>query len=198
MSETTNTSLPKAVFGVKVNTQAIFDTIMSERASVRQGTHKVKNKGEVSGTGKKPWAQKGTGRARAGSLRSNVFVGGGVAFGPTANRNYNLKVNKKVRKNALHSALTLKANDKAVIVQELKMTKISTKELIKTIEGLKLKDTQKKLLIITNNDIVFKSSQNLKKIATKKVASLSVESIINADVIVISSEDIKYLEGGAK
>jgi len=78
------------------------------------------------------------------------------------------------------------------------MTKISTKELIKTIEGLKLKDTQKKLLIITNNDIVFKSSQNLKKIATKKVASLSVESIINADVIVISSEDIKYLEGGAK
>ncbi len=197
MSET-NTSLPKAVFGVKVNTQAIFDTIMSERAAVRQGTHKVKNKGEVSGTGKKPWAQKGTGRARAGSLRSNVFVGGGVAFGPTNNRNYNLKVNKKVRKNALHSALTLKANDKAVIVNEIKLTKVSTKSMIAAITDLKLKDTQKKLLIITEDEKLFLSSNNLPKVQTIKVSSLSVEAIINADVIVISSADIKTLEGGTK
>ena len=197
MSET-NTSLPKAVFGVKVNTQAIFDTIMSERASVRQGTHKVKNKGEVSGTGKKPWAQKGTGRARAASLRSNVFVGGGVAFGPTANRNYNLKVNKKVRKVALHSALTLKANDNAVIIKEMKLDKISTKSMNEAIKGLGLKETQKKLLIVTDNENIFKSVSNIKKVETKKVNSLSVEAIINADVLVISESDIKKLEGGTK
>lgn len=197
MSET-NTSLPKAVFGVKVNTQSIFDTIMSERASVRQGTHKTKNKGEVSGTGKKPWAQKGTGRARAASLRSNVFVGGGVAFGPTANRNYNLKVNKKVRKNALYSALTLKANDKAVVVKELKLDKVSTKSMVEAIKGLGLKETQKKLLIVTENENVFKSSKNIQKIATIKVASLSVEAIINADVLIISDADIKKLEKAVK
>ncbi|WKX02252.1 50S ribosomal protein L4 [Candidatus Mycoplasma mahonii] len=194
----TNISLPKSIFGVKINTQAIFDVILSERASRRQGTHKVKNKGEVSGTGKKPWAQKGTGKARAASLRSNIFVGGGVAFGPTTERNYNLKINKKVRRLALNSALTLKANDKAVIVQDIKLDKISTKKLIAAIDDLKLKQSLKKVLIVTNNETVFKSANNLQKITTIKLASLSVEKIVNADVLVISEASIKKLEGEGK
>ena len=191
-----NATLPKKVFGVKVNTQAIFDTIMSERASRRQGTHKVKNKGEVSGTGKKPWAQKGTGRARAASLRSNVFVGGGVAFGPTNNRNYNLKVNKKVRKLALFSALTLKNKDGAVIVKEVSLTDIKTKSLLAQLKTLKL--LEQKVLIVTEDEKVFRSASNIKKVATRKLNSLSVEAIVNADYIIISKADIDKLEGMVK
>lgn len=90
-----NNDLPKSVFGLeKIHTQSVFDAILVERGSKRLATHKVKNRGEVSGTGKKPWPQKHTGNARAGSLRSPIFVGGGRAFGPTTERNYNLKINK--------------------------------------------------------------------------------------------------------
>ena len=190
------TSLPKSVFGVKPNTQAIFDTIMSERASVRQGTHKVKNKGEVSGTGKKPWAQKGTGRARAASLRSNVFVGGGVAFGPTTERNYNLKVNKKVRKLALFSALSIKAADSEILENEIKLSKIKTQDLLAELKKLNLDG--KKVLIVTEDEKIFRSAKNIKKVKTVKVNSLSVESVVHADYIVMSKEQIKKLEGMVK
>ncbi len=186
-------ALPKEVFGVKVNSQAIFDTIMSDRASRRQGTHKVKNRGEVSGSGIKPWAQKGTGRARAGSRRSPIWVGGGRAFGPKAERNYSLALNKKVRKLALASALTLKAKAKAVKVQEVKMEAISTKEMVKFIETLKLTKGQRKVLIVTESETVFKSASNIPNVDTVKVNSISVEKVVNADVIVLSQAHIDRL-----
>lgn len=136
---TNSISLPKNVFAIeKVNTQAIFDTIIMERTSKRQGTHSVKTRGEVSGTGKKPWRQKGTGRARAGSLRSPHFVGGGRAFGPQVEKNYNIKVNKKVRKLAFFSALTLLAKDGNVLVNDdIKLSKPKTKDLIKQLKSIK-------------------------------------------------------------
>jgi len=191
------TKLPKEVFSVKINTQAIFDTIMSERASVRQGTHKTKDRSEVRGGGRKPWRQKGTGRARAGSTRGPIWVGGGRVFGPTPERNYNLKVNKKVRKNALFSALSLKASDNSIKVQELKLDKISTKELINQVTKLLGKD-QKKALIVTSDEKIFKSANNVKTIDTTKLASMSVEQIVNADIVIMSKEDIKTLEGMVK
>ncbi len=192
-TKASTTTLPKEVFGVKVNAQAIFDTIMSERASQRQGTHKVKSKAEVAGSGIKPWKQKGTGRARAGSKRSPIWVGGGRAFGPTAERNYTLNLNKKVRKLALASALTLKAKDKAVITKDVKLAKISTKEMVKFVEDLKLSKTQRKVLIVTENENVFKSSANIKNVETVKVNSISVEKIVNADVLVLSKTHIDAL-----
>jgi len=191
------TKLPKEVFSVKINTQAIFDTIMSERASVRQGTHKTKDRSEVRGGGRKPWRQKGTGRARAGSTRGPIWVGGGRVFGPTPERNYNLKVNKKVRKNALFSALSLKASDNSIKVQKLKLDKISTKELINQVTKLLGKD-QKKALIVTSDEKIFKSANNVKTIDTTKLASMSVEQIVNADIVIMSKEDIKTLEGMVK
>ena len=191
-------NLPKNVFDVKINTQAIFDTIMSERSSRRQGTHKVKNRAEVSGTGKKPWAQKGTGRARAGTLRSNVFVGGGVAFGPNVNRNYSLKVNKKVRKLAFNSALTLKAKEKGVLIEEFTMDKPSTKELLKFVEKLNLKKEQRKVLFITSSENIFRSANNLQNVFVSKLNSLSVEQIIHANVIIFSKNDIEQLSKGGK
>ena len=192
------TNLPKQVFDVKVNTQAIFDTIMSERASRRQGTHKVKHRGEVRGGGKKPFAQKHTGRARAGSTRSPIWVGGGTVFGPTTERNYKLKVNKKLRKLAFASAMTLKAKDEAIITHEFKMEKISTKSLLEAVKALKLKDEFKKVLIVTDNEVVFKSGANAKELRVQKLSGLSVETIVEADVIIISDADIKKTEGMVK
>lgn len=196
--EFTASNLPKELFASeKIYEQAIFDTILSERASRRQGTHQVKNRAEVSGSGKKPWRQKGTGRARHSSMRSPIWVGGGRAFGPQSNRNYSLKVNKKVKFAAFVSALTLLANDKAVIVNDLEMKSIKTKDLLAKLTELKVQNL-KHVLVVTENATVFKSAKNLQNVATTKANSLSVEEIIGADVMIISNESLKLLESRAK
>ncbi|AWX69282.1 50S ribosomal protein L4 [[Mycoplasma] anseris] len=195
---TSEVKLPKTVFGLdKIYTQAIFDAILSERGSKRLATHKVKSRAEVSGTGKKPWRQKGTGNARAGSLRSPIFVGGGRVFGPTTARNYNLKINKKARKNALFSALTLLAQNNNVLVKELKMEKPSTRDLLIELnkDGLALLNN---VLLVSNEENVFLSARNLPNVHVVKITSLSVESLIAADVLVLSESDVKYLEGLVK
>lgn len=190
--------LPEKVFGLsKIYSQAIFDVILSERASKRFSTHKVKNRGEVSGTGKKPWRQKGSGNARAGSLRSPIFVGGGRVFGPTTARNYSLKVNRKVRKNALLSALTLLAKDNAILVHEFKLAKPSTRDLLIELnkKGLAMLNN---VLIISNDENIYLSARNLPNVSVGKITSLSVEALVAADALVLSKEDIKYLEGLVK
>nr|AXX39302.1 50S ribosomal protein L4 [Mycoplasmopsis gallinacea]AXX39303.1 50S ribosomal protein L4 [Mycoplasmopsis gallinacea]AXX39304.1 50S ribosomal protein L4 [Mycoplasmopsis gallinacea]AXX39305.1 50S ribosomal protein L4 [Mycoplasmopsis gallinacea]AXX39306.1 50S ribosomal protein L4 [Mycoplasmopsis gallinacea] len=190
--------LPKNLFNSeKIYEQAIFDTIMSERASVRQGTHQVKNRAEVSGSGKKPWRQKWTGRARHSSMRSPIWVGGGRAFGPQSVKNYSLKVNKKVRYAAFVSGLTLLANDKAVIVNDLTLESISTKALVKHLEDLQVANL-KHVLVVTEDRNVFYSSRNLQNVKTTKANSISVEELIWADVMIISNESLKILEGKAK
>ncbi|EPL05758.1 50S ribosomal protein L4, partial [Chlamydia psittaci 02DC14] len=141
--------------------------------------------------------QKGTGSARAGSLRSPIFVGGGRAFGPTVQRNYNLKVNKKVRKNALISALTLLAKEKAVLVHEFKVSKPSTRDLLIELNKKKIA-VLNNVLLVSNDENVFLSARNLPNVNVVKVTSLSVENLVAADVLVISKEDIKYLEGLVK
>lgn len=192
----TNTSLPKNVFAVEVNTQVIFDTIMSERASRRQGTHSTKTRAEVRGGGKKPWRQKGTGNARQGSIRSPQWVGGGVAWGPKPDRNYELKVNKKVKRLAFASALTLKANDQAVLVHDFAKSEVpSTKDLLAQIKGLNLKDSFKKVIIITNDPIIWKSASNLQKVYATRYANLTVEAIVNADVLIFGSAEMAKLGG---
>ncbi|WLP85455.1 50S ribosomal protein L4 [Mycoplasma seminis] len=191
-------TLPAKLFASeKIYEQAIFDSILSERASRRQGTHKVKNRAEVSGSGKKPWRQKGTGRARTSSLRTPVFVGGGRAFGPTPNRNYSLKVNRKVKLAAFVSALTLLAKDNAVIVDDLALDTISTKAMAAKLAELKVNNF-KNVLVVTENETVFKSAKNIPNVVLSKANSLTVERIIGADVMVISNESLKLLEGKVK
>ncbi|SJZ46221.1 50S ribosomal protein L4 [Mycoplasmopsis verecunda] len=190
--------LPAKLFASeKIYEQAIFDSILSERASRRQGTHKVKSRAEVSGSGKKPWRQKGTGRARTSSLRTPVFVGGGRAFGPTANRNYSLKVNKKVKLAAFISALTLLAKDNAVIADDLALESISTKAMANKLAELKLSEV-KNVLVVTESETVYKSARNLPNVVLSKANSLTVERLIGADVMVISNESLKLLEGKVK
>ncbi|ENY68837.1 50S ribosomal protein L4 [Metamycoplasma auris 15026] len=198
MEEKAKLDLPKIVFGIeKIYAQAIFDAILAERASKRLATHKVKSRGEVSGTGKKPWAQKHTGNARAGSLRSPIFVGGGRAFGPTTERNYELKINKKARKNALFSALTMLANANSVLVREYQLETISTRALLVELNKDNLINLNN-VLIVSSDEKVFRSARNLPNVHTTKVTSLSIEELVAADVLVISEADIKYLEGMAK
>lgn len=195
MANTNTPKLPEFLFdSEKIYEQAMFDTIMSDRASKRQGTHQVKNRAQVSGSGKKPWRQKGTGRARTGSLRTPIFVGGGRAFGPQSEKNYTLKVNKKVRFAALKSALTLLAKDNAVYVDDLKLSKISTKELLTKLTELKVNDFRH-ILIVTEDEMVYKSSSNVPNIYTVKANSISVELLLLADVMVISNESLSILEG---
>ncbi|RIV16581.1 50S ribosomal protein L4 [Mycoplasmopsis gallopavonis] len=190
--------LPSNLFAVeKVYGQAIFDTILSERASRRQGTHQVKNRAEVSGSGKKPWRQKGTGRARHSSMRSPIWVGGGRAFGPQSERNYTLKVNKKVKYAAFVSALTMLAQDKAVAVNDLSLDSISTKKLVSLLESLNVNNL-KRVLIVTEDLNVFKSARNLPNVSTSKANSLTVEELVGADVMIISNESLKLLEGRAR
>ena len=190
-----NKALPKSIFASpKIYEQAIFDTIMADRAAQRQGTHDVKSRAEVSGGGKKPWRQKGTGRARSGSNRSPIWVGGGRAFGPTPERNYILKVNKKVRKAAFISALTLLSNKKSVVIDDFKMSKISTKEAFKKLTSLKIENL-KHILIVTTDEVVYKSVQNLPNVICVKPNSTSVENLLWADALVLSNEGLKNFEG---
>lgn len=196
----TTSDLPSAVFGYqKVNKQAIFDTIMMERASRRQGTHSVKTRGEVSGSGIKPWRQKGTGKARAGSLRSPHFVGGGRAFGPQTERNYNIKVNKKVRKLAFFSALTLAAQDGNVFVTDaIKLDQPKTKVLIQQLHSLEGVKDKKHVVIVSSDDNVYRSANNIPNVAAIKLNSLTVEAILWADVLIFNPKDLEILEGMAK
>lgn len=196
----TTSDLPSAVFGCqKVNKQAIFDTIMMERASRRQGTHSVKTRGEVSGSGIKPWRQKGTGKARAGSLRSPHFVGGGRAFGPQIERNYNIKVNKKVRKLAFFSALTLAAQDGNVFVTDaIKLDQPKTKVLIQQLHSLEGVKDKKHVVIVSSDDNVYRSANNIPNVAAIKLNSLTVEAILWADVLIFNPKDLEILEGMAK
>ncbi|WP_280124567.1 50S ribosomal protein L4 [Mycoplasmopsis bovis] len=188
---------PKLFASSKIYSQAIFDTIISDRASRRQGTHDVKSRAEVRGGGKKPWRQKRTGRARAGSTRSPIWVGGGRAFGPTPARNYKLKVNKKVRFNAFISALTLLAQSKAVVIDDFKLESISTKAAINKLNDLGIKN-QKHILIATNDEVTYKSVANLQNVICVKPSSVSVENLIWADVLVLSTEGYKNFEGRIK
>lgn len=187
--------LSENVFNIKVNTQAIFNSILSERASKRQGTHSTKKRGEVSGGGKKPWKQKGTGRARAGSNRSPIWVGGGVSFGPKSNRNYDLKVNKKIKNIAFKSALTLKSTSKMIFLVEWKIQNPSTKEFVNFFKNMKFSEKNvKKILIVTNDVNVFLSARNIANVLVRKPESIHVEEIVNADALVLSSDTLKFLE----
>ena len=191
-------ALPKEVFGVEIHNQVMFDTVMMERASRRQGTHAVKSRADVSGTGKKPWKQKGTGRARQGSLRSPQFVGGGRAFGPRTERNYNLKVNKKARKLAFFSALSLLAKEGSVLVDDsIKLKEPKTKELVKQIKNLNL-EGRKRIVIVSSDENIYKSANNIPNVAAIKLSALTVEVLLWTDALILTTEDIKKLEGMVK
>lgn len=179
----------------KVNKQAMFDTVIAENNAMRQGTHSTLTKGEVRGGGKKPWMQKHTGNARQGSTRNPQWVGGGVAFGPKPNRNYKVKVNRKVVHLAFKSALTKKVNDKNLYLLDLiKMEKPATKKIANFLKKLEL-DNQKILFILNNDNTVniAKSINNMPKAIAKNFNQVSTKDVMHANTVIIQENTVELL-----
>lgn len=179
--------LADAVFGIEPNQQVMFDAIVMQQASLRQGTHKTKTRREVSGGGKKPFRQKGTGRARQGSTRAVQWRGGGIAFGPTP-RSYAYKLNRKVRRLALKSVLSAKVADNNITVLEsIKFDAIKTKSFVEMMNAFNFERKTLFVVDITEEfDNAFLSMRNLANAMMLTVEGLNVYDIANADRIVIT------------
>lgn len=188
-------SLESEVFGITPNRQALFDAVVQQRNSARQGTHDTKNRREVTGGGRKPWKQKGTGRARQGSIRSPQWRGGGIVFGPTP-RSYGGKINKKVRNLALRSALSTKVLDSSLmVVENLTLSLPKTKEFLTVMENLKLEN--KTLFVVSGHeeiDNAFLALRNIPNVMVLSVEGLNVYDILNADTLVFT--EVAALEAG--
>ena len=179
--------LNDSVFGCEVNNQAIFDAVLRQQSSWRQGTHDTKGRSEVSGGGKKPFRQKGTGRARQGSTRAVQYRHGGIAFGPTP-RSHTFKLNRKVRRLALRSGLTLKAKDSnLIVVDNLEMKEIKTKEFAKVLGNLGIERKAYFVVDIDENfDNAYMSMRNLNNVCISTVEGLNIYDLQNANKLVMS------------
>ena len=188
--------LESSVFGVtEKNEQAVHDAVVAQQANARQATAKTKKRHEVQGGGKKPWRQKGTGRARAGSSRSPLWVGGGKIFGPDGNQNYDVSQNKKAHAIALRTVLSQRALQGLIIVDAVKLGKVSTKEFVKALAAIK---AEGKTLIISSDPAVLKSARNVKGLTLRAVKNISVYDVLNSPNLVIGQDDVVTLEGGLK
>ena len=187
------------VFGIKPNKQVVFDSIVSQQASLRQGTSAVKNRSAVSGGGKKPWKQKGTGRARQGTIRAPQWRGGGVVFGPSTNSNYTKQVNKKVRKLALKSILSIKAKAKEImIIDNIEFKKPSTKDMLAFLKGLGI-ENQKVLMVSQNFEAnTFRSLSNLRYADHCGASGINVLDLAHYTYLVASKEAIETITKGLK
>lgn len=185
--------LNAAVFGVEPNENVIFDAVIMQRASLRQGTHAVKNRSAVRGGGRKPWRQKGTGRARQGSIRSPQWVGGGTVFGPTP-RSYSYKLPKKVRRLALQSVLSQKVLEgKLVVVDELSFAAPSTKEFKSVLNNLKV-DAKTLLVLEGTNANAYFSARNLANVKVIDEGNVNVLDVVNYDTLVITKAALSTVE----
>ena len=190
-NEVSTLTVSKEVFGVEVNEQVMFDAVMTYLANKRQATAKTKNRSEVSGGGKKPWRQKGTGRARAGSTRSPIWVGGGKIFTPTGNQNYKIKQNKKEHELALKSALTLKAKNDLIVLDKLSVSG-KTKDVVAMLNAFKVAD--EKTLLVTTDSLVLQGSNNIENVLTRSVENISVYDLLNSSKLIMLAEDVKKVE----
>ena len=190
-NEVSTLSVSKEVFGVEVNEQVMFDAVMTYLANRRQATAKTKNRSEVSGGGKKPWRQKGTGRARAGSTRSPIWVGGGKIFTPTGNQNYKIKQNKKEHELALKSALSLKAKKDLIVLDKLSVNG-KTKEVVAMLNAFKVAD--EKTLLVTSDSLVLQGSNNIENVLTRSIENISVYDLLNSSKLIMLADDVKKVE----
>ncbi len=184
--------LSDAVFGVKVNEHLVHMAVVQHLANKRQGTQKAKTRSEVSGGGRKPWRQKGTGHARQGSTRSPQWKGGGVVFAPVP-RDYSFKLNKKEKRAALKSALTSKVMDeKIVVVDELKFEEIKTKNFKTVMDNLKVENG---LVVLAENDQnVILSARNLPAVETTSIGTLNVYDVMKAGKVVLTKDAVSKIE----
>ena len=185
--------LNDAVFGVKINEHLVHMAVVQQLANNRQGTQKAKTRSEVSGGGRKPWRQKGTGHARQGSTRSPQWTGGGVVFAPTP-RDYSFKLNRKEKRAALKSALTDKVTtNKLIVVDELKFDEIKTKSFKTVLDNLNVNN--KSLVVLNDNDEkVVLSARNIPTVKTALTNTINVYDVLNAQTVVLTKDAVKTIE----
>ena len=184
--------LNDAVFGVEVNEHLVHLAVVAQLANKRQGTQKAKTRSEVSGGGRKPWRQKGTGHARQGSTRSPQWKGGGVVFAPTP-RDYTIRLNKKEKRAALRSALTSRVQDnKFIVVDELKFDEIKTRKFQNVMDNLKV---SKALVVLADNDQnTVLSARNIADVKTSQVGSINVYDILKYNTVVATKAAVASIE----
>ena len=184
--------LNDAVFGVEVNEHLVHMAVLQQLANNRQGTQKAKTRSEVSGGGRKPWRQKGTGHARQGSTRAPQWTGGGVVFAPVP-RDYSFKMNKKEKRAALKSVLTAKVQEnKVVILDELKFDEIKTKAMVNVLNNVK---AEKAIVVLKENDEkVVLSARNIADVQTSLVNTINVYDILKHNTLVMTKEAVQAIE----
>ena len=195
--EVSKISLAASVFGIEPHKQALFNAVQVEQANQRQATAKTKVRHEVSCGGKKPWRQKGTGRARAGSSRSPIWVGGGTVFGPVGTQNYTLSQNKKEHQLALRSALSLKTPNDLVVVDAIKFDSKKTKDFAAMLDALK---ANTKVLVVVSeiDENLFASGRNINYARIVTPDNVSVYDLLNVDKLVMSKDAVKAVEEALK
>ena len=187
-------NLNENVFGIEPNKNVLYDAIILARASLRQGTHSTKNRSEVSGGGRKPWRQKGTGRARQGSIRAVQWVGGG-RYGTPVPRDYSKKQNRKERRLAIKSALAEKANEKAIIVLEnLKLATPKTKDMKALLETLKIADKKVLLVVKEFDDNMILATRNLQNVVLISADEINVLDVVGTDKLVFTQDALNAVE----
>ena len=191
-NEVGSMELNDAVFGVEVNEHLVHMAVVQQLANNRQGTQKAKTRSEVSGGGRKPWRQKGTGHARQGSTRAPQWTGGGVVFAPVP-RDYSFKINKKEKRAALKSALTSRVEArKFVVLDELKLEAIKTKDFVKVLNNL---NVSKALVVMGDKDVVIeKSAANVPDVKTTQATLLNVYDILKYDTVITTKAAVEKIE----
>ena len=184
--------LNDAVFGVEINEHLVHMAVVAQLANKRQGTQKAKTRSEVSGGGRKPWRQKGTGHARQGSTRAPQWTGGGVVFAPTP-RDYTIRLNKKEKRLALKSVLTNCVNEnKFIVLDELKFDEIKTKKMQAVLDAL---NVSKALIVLNENDAnVVKSARNIANVQTALTNTINVYDILKYNTVVVTKDAVKTIE----
>ncbi|MEK7617642.1 MAG: 50S ribosomal protein L4 [Patescibacteria group bacterium] len=191
--------LNSKIFEVKPKQHLLAEAVRVQLSNARIGTAHTKTKGEVRGGGRKPWKQKGTGRARAGSIRSPIWRGGGITFGPRSNRNWELKMNKKAKKQALFMTLSDKVKEnRFIVVDKMELSAIKTKEMLGILKDFrsKIKDLGKKQILVLpkKDEKLVKSSRNLPNISSIFANSLNVVDVINADSMIVLKDSLPVIE----
>ncbi len=182
-----------SVFGIEPNQQVVYEVVKAQRAAMRQGTHKTKTRTEVRGGGRKPWKQKGTGRARSGSTRSPLWVGGGTVFGPNP-RSYAVKTNRKVRRLALRSVLSSKVQDeKFKVLDKLVLADVKTKGMVEVLNNLDV--TGKVAFVLSETDAnIALASRNIPNVTVTTVDHVSVYELLNFKTIIATADAVKKYE----
>ena len=192
-AKTGSMEVSDAIFAAEVNEKVLHTVVVNYLANQRQGTQSTKTRTEVSGGGAKPWRQKGTGRARQGSIRAPQWTGGGVALGPKP-RSYRYSINKKVKRIALKSALSAKYADyKVYVIEDMKLDEIKTAKIVNLLKGL---EVNTKALIVTAeaDENIYKSARNIKNVTPTHVGTLNTYDVLNHDAFIVSKDAVAKIE----